>query len=469
MAARGLGRLTGVAILIVIVALAASPAAAKPPKECPKNTSKEFFANPVVDRVKGLKPTGVSKPAECTFPTLSAALKKANRVEGTVIAKGYKPGKTAVFDKEPAFPLVVGNRTTLTTYDDPDPNRSIKAGHYAVSNFSGSPTLDLGEGSVVHDFTLLDDSKKSADASIVCDQSGVDLADLKLDGKGKKGTRIVTGIEMESECSAKVTNVEIEGFAGDGIVIGGEATLDAVTVEGNGGNGVVVDTTNAVSINNPHFVQNANHGLMVEGTGAASLTVTGDRPTLRSLAEISGNGGDGVHVGDPGATGDIHASISDQDIFENAAAGIEVEDQGARTYEVILLDNDVFTNSGNGALIGPSHIGQSTEDTGTPGTPTFAQNKFHNNTLNQVVFDGGGGSGFTFEIDSPTHQCDAGANAVYSYVAKQVFGIFAQGNANVIVRHTSFEGGGTGLNDFSYQAGSTMSVTNNCTAITITP
>jgi hypothetical protein len=145
-------------ILGAVLAGAASPAIAKPPKKCPKNSSKEFYANPVVDRSKNdPKPTGLlTANGLCTFPTLNEALVHANPVEGTAIAVGATRKKPAVFDREPAFPLIIGNRTTLTTYDDDDPNRSIKAGHYAVSNFSGSPTLDLGEGSVVHDFTLLD-------------------------------------------------------------------------------------------------------------------------------------------------------------------------------------------------------------------------------------------------------------------------------------------------------------------------
>jgi hypothetical protein len=500
--ARGFTSTAATIALAIFVVAAPAPATAKPLKKCPKNTSHNFYVGPNYDRSKNdPKPTGVlGHGGICTFPTLSEGLAHANPVEGTVIAVGATKRKPVNFDKEPVFPLVVGNRTTLTTYEDLDPNRrhskSIKAGHYAVSNFGDSPTLDLGEGSVVHGFALLDESKKSADASIVCDESGVDLADLKLDGKGKKGSKIVTGLEMESECSGSFDNLEIDGFSGhgvhqetnplasravfshlevrdsatDGMVINGAASLDEVTVEGSGRSGVVVNTPNAVSITNPHFVENDNFGLMVERTGAASLTVSGDRPTLRSLAEISGNGADGVHIGASTPAGDIHVSIAGQDIFENDEAGIEVEDQGARTYEIILLDNDVYTNSGNGALIGPSHIGQAVDDPepAVPDVPTFAQNRFHNNGLNQVVFDGGG-RGFNFEIDSPTHSCDAGANAVYAYTAKQVFGIFAQGQANVTVRHTQFEGGGTGLKDFSAQSGSTINVAENCPAITTVP
>ena len=74
-----------------------------------------------------------------------------------------------------------------------------------------------------------------------------------------------------------------------------------------------------------------------------------------------------------------------------------------------------------------------------------------------------------FERASPTDACDAGANAVYCYAAKGVFGIFAQGNSHVWVRHTQFEGGGTGLKDFSAQSGSQISVAQNCTAITVCP
>jgi hypothetical protein len=96
--------------------------------------------------------------------------------------------------------------------------------------------------------------------------------------------------------------------------------------------------------------------------------------------------------------------------------------------------------------------------------PVFAQNKVHNNALNQIVLAGG-----TYYVNSPNDACDAGTNAVYCYAARSVFGIFAQDSASVFVEHVSFEGGGTGLRDFGAQSGSTISVTSNCTAITVCP
>ena len=198
-----------------------------------------------------------------------------------------------------------------------------------------------------------------------------------------------------------------------------------------------------------------------------------NRPTLRSTGAVHDNGGNGVTVGIPltGAAPTIVATLGDLDVFRNGGHGVFVrDDAGTMATDVVMLDNDVYQNAKSGLFSGRANIGQAMNEIGEPTPARFAQNKFHSNGLNQVVFDGGGANpAFAFTIDSPTGMCDAGANGIYSYQQLGTFGAFAQNNAAVTIRHAQWQGGGTGLMDFSAQSGSTISVAANCTAITATP
>lgn len=255
-----------------------------------------------------------------------------------------------------------------------------------------------------------------------------------------------------------------------GLLVKGGMSATRLNVGPNTGNGVVVSTPKAVQIGPAADIHhNGLDGIRITRASGDRFTLSGYRATLRSDTIIHDNAGNGVTVGVPyGSTLPpiVNVQLGDADITGNQR-GISVRDDGSTDRSnVILLDNDVYQNRGEGLWSGRAVIGQPIDGANPP---TFAQNKFHCNDLNQVVFDGGGEQDYPFPVDSPTHFCDAGSNAVYCYAAKQVFGIFAQGNAAVFVRHTEFEGGGTGLKDFSAQSGSTINVSNNCTAITVCP
>lgn len=246
---------------------------------------------------------------------------------------------------------------------------------------------------------------------------------------------------------------------------GTQTTISGLAIR-NGAIGVLVngDLTLTGTFEVDH---NVGDGIQI---ASGALRTSANRPTLRSTGVVHDNGGNGVTIGTPfsGAAPAIAATLGDLDVFKNGGHGVFVRDDGGSiATNVVMLDNDIFQNAKSGLLSGRANIGQAVNESGEPMPARFAQNKFHSNGLNQVVFDGGGAN-WPFTIDSPTGMCDAGANGIYSYMGS-TFGVFAQNTAAVVIRHTQWQNGGTGLMDFSAQSGSTISVAQNCTAITTTP
>lgn len=279
-----------------------------------------------------------------------------------------------------------------------------------------------------------------------------------------------SGIDVRASGSLALTGqstaapVQISSNGEHGLAIGGAAVAEKFDAATNVGDGVLVDTSGSVALNDfkihgsgklPGHPLAGQAGLRITRADGAQMTATGERPTLVGLSRISDNSGPGVAVGDSAHPRNIDAALSHLDVTANDI-GMDIADQGEQgeTTELTLVDDNVFTNAANGLFIRPSQV-------------NFVANKFHDNALNQVVFDGAGRNfDFTFgDASTPDNE----GNAVYCYAAKQVFGIFAQGNSNVVVRHAMFEGGGTGLKDWGAQAGSQVNVANNLTAITACP
>ncbi len=207
-----------------------------------------------------------------------------------------------------------------------------------------------------------------------------------------------------------------------------------------------------------------------------NLVLAGDRPTLQSETTIHDNLANGITVGSlavdatgqPLQTGPICVQLGDADIHDNAAIGVETAQPAASTFTrktpVIFLYDDIYTNGATGLVVHPSAVGQAAG----VGTPTFSQNKIHDNALNQVVFSGGGNP-LAFSVNSPSNLCDTGANAVYRYAARHVYGFFGQVGAIVAVEHTALENAGPGLNDTGAQSGSSITVGESCDPIFTCP
>ncbi len=202
---------------------------------CKTNSVHVFYVGPNFDRSAappGLVPTGVlTSSGVCTFPTLGAGLFAAatdvlltNPAMTHVIAVAL-PGTTAVFTHE-TFPLVVGNRTTLTTMEDPDPNvggPGFNPGDYVISFNSSDQLFRSGIGVLV-------DPRVSSDAQTTSPTAG--------GSAGLNGFTIVP-TQANIDCAgdgATVTptcpNPNIGGGTTAVMVAGGEAHLKALNVLG---------------------------------------------------------------------------------------------------------------------------------------------------------------------------------------------------------------------------------------------
>jgi hypothetical protein len=243
------------------------------------------------------------------------------------------------------------------------------------------------------------------------------------------------------------------------------STVKDVQVDHNGGDGLFIAQTAAMST--------------VDSPCDPAFVLAGDRPTLRSKTAIHDNAGNGITAGSTDDTvqgGAICALLGDADVFTNGGSGISVAEPAGMVSEVHLVADDVYTNLGNGLLVGPSRVGQVAAVGDAPQVATFSRNKFHSNKLNQAVFDGGGAGGggagdpnSSFVLDSPGGTCGVDASAFFCYGPNQTFGIFAQGNATVAVHHCQFQDASPGMSDVSAQSGSSITVDTSCDAMTVCP
>ncbi len=270
-------------------------------------------------------------------------------------------------------------------------------------------------------------------------------------------------------------------------------SLDAVNGRSTGNvvHGIYVDAAGQVPtlVKDVQIDHNGGDGLFIASATApageapgpctAAFTLAGDRPTLRSETAIHDNAGNGITAGSLDSTvqtGGVCAMLGDADVFLNTGSGIVIAEPASGpssglVSEVRLVDDDVYTNGGNGLFVNPSVVGQASPTDGGTATPTFSRDKFHSNTLNQAVFDGGSGSADpngTFNIDSPDGMCGVNDNAFFCYSSGQTFGIFAQGNATVAVHHSQFQDA-AGTNAVSAQTGSSVTVDTLCDALSVCP
>ncbi len=489
---------------------------------CPVHTGTDWFVNPVAARPSSLVPTGVKSPAGCAFKTLTQGLGAAGAGE-RVIAFGASR-KPATFKSE-TLPVSIPPLVTLTTADDPAVGGTGLAPKRYVINFNEGPAtaaVFLFSASTFRGFTVKNLRSTSATDAVEAN-SNFDLDSVVIEGKSPSGGQLSRGFWADGAGTAAnltvmhagdglfhsgagttvadnaILNANVNGavvdvgaleltgkrtrvldnsnvgllvnpgaaldLSGDdltrlsdphpivarsgntGIVVNGTLTGRNYEVSSNGGHGVFIETGDPVSMNNIQVRDNVGHGIDISGETNV-LELTGDRPTSASLTRISGNGGFGVHVG---GVLPITAVIGDADITNNAM-GVSIEDQNGLGVPIVvrLDDNNIFSNKGTGAYIRPSDV-------------TFVSNTIHHNAANQLVFDGGNAN-TVYQMNSPTDMCDSGTNAIYGYSANDTLGIWVKNIADVTVKHTSFEGGGTGLKDGRAQWGSTLSISSNCTA-----
>jgi hypothetical protein len=433
-------------------------------KRCPAHTSPS----------KPLKTITFALGCAADRDTISAAAgtyAENLNISKSITLTGAGPSSTTIDGRAAGKVVTVGGGITVTIANLKVTNGSNakgagigNSGTLALSNLV--VTANTGVGVEIDGGTAslsnVDVNGNTGDGVVVGGESGAPSAALTLGGAASQvnsngGEGVV--VNPTGSLSLNVTvsalsdpRLAITSNGLDGLLIRGAASASGFEAGSNTNSGVVIDTGQAVRLNNFEIDHNGADGILVKKADGTQFVTQGDRPTVRSLSLIHDNTGNGVTIGD--AAADINGTVGSTDIYGNQI-GLSVEDQGLYSTKLDLVQDDVYTNSQNGFFIRPADV-------------TFNGNRVHNNGLNQVVFDGGG-VGFSFTMDSFSGSFDATVNAIYCYAAKSVFGIWAQNIANVTVRHTSFEGGGAGLKDYGYESGSSMAVSDNATAITVCP
>ena len=264
------------------------------------------------------------------------------------------------------------------------------------------------------------------------------------DGAGLR-TGFRTNLSLQGDPTVPYTSqAHFDENGGPGLLIGGAAQVQNVSAADGESDGIVLDFVSEntlVQLFDADSIGNAGHGVLVRDTGGNVASYNN--------GTIANNEGDGLRM-DAGGHGLAVLSAGGLSIHDNEI-GLHVEDSPGGENNLVPQALDVFDNRAEGGLIERSYI------------VDFYANKFHNNGLNQLVFDGGGnGTDFAFYIDGEV--CGIANNFVYDYGAAGTFGVLARNDANVTIRHMSFEGGGTGLRDFSSDAESTIDVAENCEA-----
>jgi hypothetical protein len=215
------------------------------------------------------------------------------------------------------------------------------------------------------------------------------IVNVTVSGSNTAALRVAAG-------AAAVEGSRMTGGA-VGVAVEGTATLtmSGSTVSGSAGDGVVVQTEGAVTLQGCDIHENAGAGLRAlraeNGLRVDDDVLSGTRSKVRD------NGGDGIVLGDLlDQTGHISARIRSALIYGNEA-GIRVRQKDASTAAttITLELNTIHDNRGSGLYIGSSFL--------VPGdylytTPLAANVVAHNamggpgcnteQTAAQITFDG---------------------------------------------------------------------------------
>ena len=235
---------------------------------CPANNSSVFFANPVEDRTlvtsRNIATTGVQFPPVCAYPTIHAALAKANQLiagtsnRATVVMAGGTPLAPALFSAEgTAWPLTIPDRILLTVDTDTRVLGILPSGPFdprlevllvtPIDGTSGVVGVSLGAGTSgggqAYGFTIAGGPCVGGAGATDC--SAHDGTALFVTGAGGDGT-VVNGPR------ARVSSIMLEG--GSGNIVGTGADLGALTLAAGSGGSVTGSITTDADLDNLHAV-----------------------------------------------------------------------------------------------------------------------------------------------------------------------------------------------------------------------
>jgi hypothetical protein len=213
------------------------------------------------------------------------------------------------------------------------------------------------------------------------------LDNVSVVGNGASGVVVVEGGMLT------VTGSRVLGNAGHGIDLRGGLSASAVEIGSNGGYGILVDSAAPVVLTDCDIHHNGQTGVYaIRASNATGLVLEGFQ------SQVHDNGGNGVTLGDLTAqTGAVLARIADAQIFGNQI-GIRVQQKNAgalRTTSTIVFNN-IFDNVQSGL-----YLSSSFQKPLTSQLPPYIGNDVHHNAVvglctpatgdqfaSQVVFDG---------------------------------------------------------------------------------
>jgi hypothetical protein len=171
------------------------------------------------------------------------------------------------------------------------------------------------------------------------------IEDSIIEGMKQNGVIIAAHSSRSTLRNVTVRNNPGVGVSIFAVAAQARVDIDAVHVEGNGGDGLFVGTGARVTIRNSTFSRNAGNGiemLLLFAGLSSQLSVT--------MSSITLNSGIGISITHPGSGHQIDAHLSDNVIAENFDTGIQVKGpaSGMARTQVALVGNRLFSNQGGG-------------------------------------------------------------------------------------------------------------------------
>jgi hypothetical protein len=223
-------------------------------------------------------------------------------------------------------------------------------------------------------------------------------AALSITGNG------LDGVNINATTAGSAIDMRKASITGNG--------LDGVSVDLNGGTGGSAATASFLNVTSSN---NGGQGVDVlrAPLATSSIVMTIDGLTAKS------NTGSGIYL--RGSNGNVGASIKNSKISLNTGVGIRIEN-GGNTTEESIQSNDITQNSGGGIAFNQAHT-----------LTGFSANTVHGNTGDQILIAARqtGNAVYTFSNSSAT-VCDSNRNQIYCYQIGSV-GIRVSGATNVTI------------------------------------
>jgi hypothetical protein len=220
----------------------------------------------------------------------------------------------------------------------PGPGASVRDG--TVQRFATGALVDRGSVALM-DVAL--DTNSGSGLEIVPAQGetpAVNFGGLlaSASDNGSSGILVATGASLV--IAGESTEAKLQILRNDGIGLDVRGGLDAtnVSVRESSNQGLLVDTSSLVRVVNSEFNDNGGDGIHVRGApGASNLDDTTMDMDIEDYgfvmggvaSRIAGNGGHGIHLGDPAQTNDVSAFFDLGLVENNAGRGVLMEQKAA--------------------------------------------------------------------------------------------------------------------------------------------